>query len=161
MTPKQTDISESFASHREKLLGFCWRLIGNQQAAEDVTQDVFLKACSLPEKDFNTAWLYRCARNRCIDHLRRRSRWNRLKSFLSFQTQETGVDEILVNKRASLRVLGALPEKMRTALLLRSYSGLDYQTLAEILEIKESSVKVLLSRARKKACELMEEEQKL
>ena len=160
MTPKQADISESFASHQKKILGFCLRLIGNLQAAEDVTQDVFLRACSQPEKELHTAWLYQCARNKCIDYLRRRNRWNRLKGFLSFRTQETGADEILIEKRASLRVLGALSEKMRTALVLRSYAGLDYQALAEVLEIKESSVKVLLSRARKKACELMEEEEK-
>lgn len=160
MKPNQADIEASFRSHHPKVLGYCVRMVGNRQTAEELVQDVFVAACSsAKDSEITKAWLFRCARNRCIDHLRRRGIWGRIKCLLTRDSIHEGVDEQVIERSVGLNILRKLPEKMRTALVLRSYAGLDYRELAEILEIQEASVKVLLSRARKRACEMWSEEQ--
>ena len=104
-------------------------------------------------------WLYRIARNRSLNHLRR--------------TQAVGVDSMdvhlseggattadKVHKREEFRLLVAdvqdLPETQRTALLLREIDALSYEQIAEAMETTVPSVKSLLVRARVSLAEAAE-----
>ncbi len=155
---KSMDIENSFRTHRPQLVGFCVRMLGDRPLAEDIVQDVFLKACAQANEEPSAAWLYQCARNRCIDHHRRRGKWSRLKALLGRDHRQEGFESELLDKEVGWKILCSLPEKMRAILVLRAYVGLGYSELAEVFDMTTSSVGVLLSRARQKACTLMEKE---
>ena len=96
-------------------------------------------------------WLYRIARNRSLNHLRRTSAIavDSLDHHVSEHGQTTA-DK--VHKREDFRQLMAdvqeLPETQRTALLLREIDALSYDQIAESMETTVPSVKSLLVRAR-------------
>src|ERR671922_1715181 len=64
-----------FERYRPRLLAFCRHMLGSKEDAEDVLQDVFAasyNAIRADSRELNVRpWLYRIARNRCLNHLRR------------------------------------------------------------------------------------------
>src|SRR3712207_3391614 len=138
-------------------------MLGSQEDAEDVLQEVFaaaFNAICADERPINARpWLYRIARNRCLNHLRR--------------PQAVGQDEMdhferdggtttadTVHRREEFRQIVAdvqeLPETQRTALLLREIDALSYDQIAEAMDTTVPSVKSLLVRARVSLAEAAE-----
>jgi RNA polymerase sigma factor (sigma-70 family) len=136
-------------------LAFCRHLLGSREDAEDVLQEVFSAAFNAlldDDRPINVRpWLYRIARNRSLNHLRR--------------IQAVGVDSMdihlfdhgattadKVHEREEFRLLvgdiQGLPETQRTALVLREMDALSYEQIAEAMETTVPSVKSLLVRAR-------------
>lgn len=125
-------------------------MMGNQTQAEDLAQDIFLKA--LEEGRTEPGWLFTCARNRCLDQLRRRGVWSRISETLSHGVSWIpGIESEVVQQDFGYRVLRGLSPKLRSILLLKAYAGLSYEELARIYETTPETVGVMLSRARKKA----------
>jgi RNA polymerase sigma factor (sigma-70 family) len=151
------------ARYQSRLLAFCRHMLGSREDAEDVLQEVFAAAYGAllgDNRDINVRpWLYRIARNRSLNHLRR--------------TQPIAVDSLdhhfaengqttadKVHEREEFRQLVAdvqqLPETQRTALLLREIDALSYEQIAEAMETTVPSVKSLLVRARVGLAEMAE-----
>src|SRR5919108_3106836 len=151
------------ARYQSRLLAFCRHMLASKEDAEDVLQEVFAAAFNAilaDEREINVRpWLYRIARNRSLNHLRR--------------TQAVGVDSMdvhlsehgqttadKVHRREEFRLLIAdvqdLPETQRTALLLREIDALSYEQIAEAMETTVPSVKSLLVRARVSLAEAAE-----
>lgn len=69
-----TDLVGELESYRRELTGFCYRMLGSYATAEDAVQDTFLKAFraahSFDGRSSLRTWLYRIARNVCIDEYR-------------------------------------------------------------------------------------------
>ncbi len=151
------------ARYQARLLAFCRHMLSSKEDAEDVLQEVFAAAFNAilaDERAINVRpWLYRIARNRSLNHLRR--------------TQAVGVDSMdihlsehgqttadKVHRREDFRLLIAdvqeLPETQRTALLLREIDALSYDQIAEAMETTVPSVKSLLVRARVSLAEAAE-----
>jgi RNA polymerase sigma factor (sigma-70 family) len=143
------------ARYEPRLLAFCRHMVRSREDAEDVLQEVFAAAFNAMLTDNRPInvrpWLYRIARNRCLNHLRR--------------TQPIGVDSMdihladngastadVVHEREEFRLLIAdvqkLAETQRTALLLREIDALSYDQIAEAMETTIPAVKSLLVRAR-------------
>ncbi|MEA2253750.1 MAG: hypothetical protein QOG70_3992, partial [Solirubrobacteraceae bacterium] len=154
------------ARYQSRLLAFCRHMLGSREDAEDVLQEVFAAAFNAmisDERPLNVRpWLYRIARNRSLNHLRR--------------TQAIGVDSMdihlsdngastadKVHRREEFRQLvqdvQGLPETQRTALLLREIDALSYDQIAEAMETTVPSVKSLLVRARVSLAEAAEARQ--
>ena len=151
------------ARYQSRLLSFCRHLLGSREDAEDVLQEVMAAAFNAilaDDRPINVRpWLYRIARNRSLNHLRR--------------IQAVGVDSMdvhlsdngattadKVHEREEFRVLVEdihdLPETQRTALVLREMDALSYEQIAEAMETTVSSVKSLLVRARVSLAEAAE-----
>jgi RNA polymerase sigma factor (sigma-70 family) len=151
------------ARYQARLLAFCRHMLSSKEDAEDVLQEVFAAAFNAvlaDDRPINVRpWLYRIARNRSLNHLRR--------------TQAVGVDSMdihlsengqttadKVHRREEFRLLIAdvqeLPETQRTALLLREIDALSYEQIAEAMETTVPSVKSLLVRARVSLAEAAE-----
>ncbi len=151
------------ARYQSRLLAFCRHMLSSKEDAEDVLQEVFAAAFNAilgDEREINVRpWLYRIARNRSLNHLRR--------------TQAVGVDSMdvhfsehglttadKVHRREEFRLLVAdvqdLPETQKTALLLREIDALSYEQIAEAMETTVPSVKSLLVRARVSLAEAAE-----
>ncbi len=151
------------ARYQSRLLAFCRHMLSSREDAEDVLQEVFAAAFNAmlaDERAINVRpWLYRIARNRSLNHLRR--------------TQAVGVDSMdihlsegglttadKVHRREEFRLLVSdvqdLPETQRTALLLREIDALSYEQISEAMETTVPSVKSLLVRARVSLAEAAE-----
>jgi RNA polymerase sigma factor (sigma-70 family) len=155
-----------FERYRTRLLGFCRHMLGSREDAEDVLQEVFAasyNAIKADSRDINVRpWLYRIARNRCLNHLRRPTQDGR--DTMDDQVHAHGISTAdLVSRRADFRTvledIQKLPETQRTALLLREMDALSYEQIAEAMDNTVPSVKSLLVRARMSLAEAAEARQ--
>ena len=136
------------ARYQSRLLSFCRHMLGSREDAEDVLQEVFaasFNAILADERTINVRpWLYRIARNRSLNHLRR-ARAVGVDS-MDVHVSEGGTTTAdKVHKREEFRLLMAdvqeLPETQKTALLLREIDALSYEQIAEAMETTIPSVK--------------------
>ncbi len=144
-----------FERYHSRLLAFCRHMLRSTEDAEDVLQEVFVKAHAAmlaDDRHINVRpWLYRIARNRCLNHLRRPVPEG--QDSMDVMVGENGVTTAdTVQKREDFRALIAdvqdLPETQRTALLLREIDALSYEEIAETMDTTIPAVKSLLVRAR-------------
>jgi RNA polymerase sigma factor (sigma-70 family) len=149
--------------YESRLLSFCRHMLGSREDAEDVLQEVFAAAYNAmlgDERAINVRpWLYRIARNRCLNHLRRPVPVGQ-DSMDIFERDGGMSTSDTVHKREEFRQIVAdvqdLPETQRTALLLREIDALSYDQIAEAMETTIPSVKSLLVRARVSLAEAAE-----
>ena len=142
--------------YRQRLFAYVRQMLcaGPRQDAEDVLQDVFVRAYGALRADQRDvhlrAWLYRVAHNRCIDHLRRPVPPPADVFEVSRKPLHDPIEE--AQRRADLAQLvedvGRLPEQQRSALLMREIDGMSYADLAGALDVTVPAVKSLLVRAR-------------
>ena len=154
------------ARYQSRLLAFCRHMLGCREDAEDVLQEVFAAAFNAIQADDRTLnvrpWLYRIARNRSLNHLRRAQAIGVDSMDVHFsENGQTTADR--VHKREDFRLLLAdvqeLPETQRSALLLREIDALSYEQIAEAMDTTVPSVKSLLVRARVSLAEAAEARQ--
>jgi RNA polymerase sigma factor (sigma-70 family) len=144
-----------FSRYQSRLLSFCRHMLSSREDAEDVLQEVFTAAFNAilaDEREINVRpWLYRIARNRSLNHLRRASAVGVDSMDIHFAEGGISTGEKVL-RRESFRQLIAdvqqLPETQRTALLLREIDALSYEQIAHAMETTVPSVKSLLVRAR-------------
>ncbi len=149
--------------HTRRVYGICYRFTGSDQAAQDLTQDVFLrvfrslKSFRAAEGTFSV-WLARLARNLLIDHYRR-TKLDRASSSIEEQlpmleekTASLGRTEGLLAGREASEVLQAALQKLspdlRETVILRDLEDLDYREIAQVLHVPEGTVKSRLNRGR-------------
>ncbi len=143
------------ARYQARLLGFCRHMLGSKEDAEDVLQEVFAAAFNAmvaDDRPINVRpWLYRIARNRSLNHLRKQTAIgvDSMDIHLARNGASTA-DE--VHSREEFRQLVGdvqeLPETQRTALLLREIDALSYDQIAQAMETTVPAIKSLLVRAR-------------
>ena len=137
------------------LYSVCYQMLKNSLEAEEVVQDCFVKLWQAQEngKKQSRAWLYRVARNQCLDLLRKRQHEMKYQqhSLLANNTAKSACDE-LINAEISEHIstaISALKEPYKSLIVLREISQLSYQQLAEVLDLNVQQIKVYLHRARK------------
>jgi RNA polymerase sigma factor (sigma-70 family) len=149
--------------YQPRLLAFCRHMLGSQEDAEDVLQEVFTAAFNAILADDRTInarpWLYRIARNRSLNHLRRPQPAGQ-DSMDIFERDGGATTADTVHRREEFRQIVSdvheLPETQRTALLLREIDALSYDQIAEAMDTTIPSVKSLLVRARVSLAEAAE-----
>ena len=135
---------------------YVYRLVGNQELADDITQETFLKAFQSIRKisaDSNiSAWLYRIASNACFDVLRRRKliTWMPMleESDKTNEFTEEDFSHQVVESHVVRRALAQMPPALAVCLVLRSVEGFSCEEIAEILKIPKGTVFSRLARAR-------------
>jgi RNA polymerase sigma factor (sigma-70 family) len=149
--------------YQSRLLAFCRHMLNSTEDAEDVLQEVFaasFNAMIADTRPINARpWLYRIARNRCLNHLRRPTSAGQ-DSMDIFERDGGATTADTVHKREEFRQIVAdvqdLPETQRTALLLREIDALSYDDIATAMDTTVPSVKSLLVRARVSLAEAAE-----
>ena len=137
------------------IVAFSARMLGDGAEAEDVAQEVFVKAwkaapCWRPGGARFTTWLYRVAHNACIDRLRRRPA--SLPENYDAADERPGPEDAIeaASKERTVRqAVDLLPERQRAALALCYYEGLSNRQAADIMEITVEALESLLSRGRR------------
>ena len=144
-----------FNRYNTRLLAFCQSMLKSRQDAEDVLQEVFANAHSAMLKDERTIklrpWLYRIARNRCLNHLRRPVPEGQDSMDIHPHQNGTTTAEQVQSREELRQVLDdvrTLPETQRTALLLREIDQLSYEEMAVAMDTTIPAIKSLLVRAR-------------
>ena len=145
----------------------CYHLLKNRENAEDLTQDVFLRAVRSwngyrGEAEVYT-WLNRIAVNLCLNHIRDRKRRKRRASLAHLPEDGSGyplenAEKCGSNPEASLdaeqrrrlldQAVDALPDHQRIVVILQKYSGFTQKEVAAILKKSAPAVEALLSRAK-------------
>jgi RNA polymerase sigma-70 factor (ECF subfamily) len=145
-----------YATFKGRLYTFLLRMVGEPEAADDLTHDVFAKALkllpTLTSEYRVLPWLYRVASNAAIDHLRRRRRfsWLRIGAIHGTREEPRAIDEHgRVPEQAHVQqVLRTLPPENASALLLHALEGYSYKEIAEIQGVSMTAVRSRIARAR-------------
>ncbi len=144
-----------FSRYQSRLLAFCRHMLGSKEDAEDVLQEVFAAAFNAilaDEREINVRpWLYRIARNRSLNHLRKASAIGVDSMDVHFAENGVSTADKVMRRESFRQLIGdvqQLPETQRTALLLREIDALSYEQISDAMETTVPAVKSLLVRAR-------------
>jgi RNA polymerase sigma-70 factor, ECF subfamily len=143
--------------HQSRVLNVAYRMLNDAHDAEDVCQDVFVKAFrALPrlrDRSQFSAWLLKITANCSRDYLRRRRRRGEVPleevSTPIIDERHTESEGARDTERIVQRLLMGLPEKHRIVIVLRDIEGMSYEEMARVLVCTVSSVKNRLHRARR------------
>ncbi len=144
-----------------RIYALCLRISADKNIAEELTQDVFVKAWenlnSFREESLFSTWLYKIAVNTSLQELRKRKRWiSRFKNFSGLLNFDKKVS-ISVGTSIDLNnAISYLPEKARLVFILHDIEGYRHDEIADLLSIKTGTTKAQLHRARKLLREAME-----
>jgi len=158
--------------HFEKVYSRMLKMTGQPFDAEDLTMEAFNKAFSKLDQytsDFAfSTWLYRIAKNNCIDHLRKNRKDNESKA--NPHEAEIGIaahelanqlpspEQLLINQQETLQlreIVETLHPKYKDIIKLHYFSELSCDEIAQHLDLPEGTVKVRLFRARELLFNLM------
>ncbi len=147
----------TYQDNYRRLWGVAQKMINNKDAVADIVQDVFIAyyhktlddSCIQQPK----SWLMRATINKCIDFSKRQSKFERIDTLNSIVESEN-INTEFENKNWLKVVLSKLNEKERALVILYS-EGLSYKEIAEVTDVKVTSVGKTLSRALKKLNSLL------
>jgi RNA polymerase sigma-70 factor (ECF subfamily) len=150
-------------AYQAPIFNYILRMIGDRSLAEDLTQDVFLRAyqglpgCSLRSRF--TTWLFQIAKNRVVDELRANERKPRplvaIEDVPSLEVIDTPIERL---EAIDLlwQAVGRLNPDLKEALLLRDIVGLSYTEIADTLDVTLATVKWRIFKAREEVQEALE-----
>jgi len=164
-TGDQQAFAELVALYQDKLYHMAFRMLGNRQEAEDVTQEAFLRVYRnldrFDEGQKFSTWIYRIATNLCIDRLRKRKQTFSLDAE---STEHEGLDgyavipsddrtpesEMLLTEtqRIVREAIETLPAKYKSVMVLRYLLDLSLQEIGEVLDMPVTTVKTRVHRGR-------------
>lgn len=169
-------LEQLYHRYHRPVLMFILRIVENRELAEDLLQETFLRIYSnreswQPNSKF-TSWMYRIARNLCIDEKRRY--WNRLvhmdshfkdpsdgknRSFLE-RFEDSGQDArdyyaTKIDEEAIKKAINQLSDEQREVIIMNKYQGLSYMEIAEILNSSPESIKQRAYRAHLKLRQIL------
>jgi RNA polymerase sigma-70 factor, ECF subfamily len=138
---------------------FCRRALPTREDAEDATMEIFMKLRDkLSQYDENrsfSAWLYKVAANHCWDLLRRRKirqdkETEDLENVPLAHPDPSQLDKMIEQRTSEevRRALDKLGARARMALVMRYYSDMSYDEIADALGVRRAFVGVVLLRAR-------------
>lgn len=165
--------------YENKILNYCYRMLGNRTDAEDATQEVFVKLYrfvnSFTGQSAFSTWLYKIASNVCLDMLRKSKKH---ADTVSLHQQNSEGEEFLLHvedkgytpyesaqmseaQRVLFAALSALGEEQRRVVVLRDIEGLSYEEIAQITGTAPGTVKSRINRARQALQKILEKDREL
>ncbi|HEX6021502.1 MAG TPA: sigma-70 family RNA polymerase sigma factor [Solirubrobacter sp.] len=141
-----------YERHHQALYRYCRSILRHEQDAQDALQSTFARAFAALQderRDFELKpWLFRIAHNEAISILRRRRETSELDDVAGVE----GETEDRVSEREELRLLqldlADLPDRQRSALILRELNGLSHAEIGTVLELSPAAVKQSIFEAR-------------
>jgi RNA polymerase sigma-70 factor (ECF subfamily) len=141
---------------KSKLFRFAKRFLVSVEEAEDATQDVLLRLWNLRDKlsSYNNpeAFAMTMTRNLCLDKLKSKHSQNLKITHNNYEDQNQKLGKNIEIRDSVILVenfLKTLPTQQQLIIQLRDIEQYEFKEIAEILEMKETAIRVALSRARK------------
>ena len=157
----QSAIESLINRHRSKVYTYILLTIKNQQLAEDLFQETFIKVIqSLRAGKYRDngrflSWVIRIAHNLIIDHFRKEKQMNSVSNddtevdlFNSKKLSDENIEEMIINSQIKTEVrilINKLPDDQREVVLLRHYGGLSFKEIADQTDV---SINTALGRMR-------------
>ena len=156
---------ELFRLYRRQVYNTCLGMLQHAEEAEDLAQEVFIEVFRSADKFRGDAklstWLYRIAYNKCLDHIRAKSRDKRAGQVVRLDGEaamEIPAQHAFVHPGVALEqkerakilfaAITALPENQRVAFTLSKVEGLSYKEICEVMELNLPAVESLIHRAK-------------
>ena len=149
--------------YMEKAFHIALNFTRNTEEAKDLSQDAFLRAFTrIKQFDGRSSfytWFYRLVVNICLDFTRRKNKigWEPLEAISDGAPERAELTDVSSlpedvtmareAKRRADRTLETMPNKQRTAFLLRNHQGLSIADIAKVMKTTEATVRVYLHRA--------------
>ena len=153
LTGDQGAMVQLVEKYRQRVFGFCFRMLGQRQDAEDTTQETFVRVLrSLGRWDSTRAfepWLLAIAANRCrtaISRRQRRPAHQMLPDSIHAKPSEDTANALAEEIRFALR---EVPVNHRQAFLLFHEQELNYAEIAERMDRPVGTIKTWVHRARR------------
>lgn len=152
-------------TYKNQIYTLCYRQLGNKSDAEDAAQEAFIKVY-IHIHSFNlnlkfSSWIYRIATNVCIDRLRKKKPDIYLDKEIEGSegvdyysqipsSEKTPEDRVLIHETQDQvqNEIGKLPEKYRTAIILKYINNLSLQEICEVMDLPLATVKTRIHRGR-------------
>lgn len=179
---KEGDISSFellIESYQQKVYNIALRMLGSQEDASDVAQEVFIKIyksiSNFKEESSLSTWIYRIATNVCLDELRKRKKAKFVSidtpvqledGEVSMQMEDQGLqpDELVTQKELKEEVqkaISSLKDDHKIVIILRDINGYSYEEIADILGCTLGTVKSRINRARNSLKDILLERKEL
>jgi RNA polymerase sigma factor (sigma-70 family) len=157
--------------HTRRVYNLCYRFTGNAAAAEDLSQEVFLRVYRTlgsyePNYGAFATWLTSVTRNLLVDHYRRSKR-DRVTDSIDDapQAAEVPAAERTPHQQAEAMELSAqvqtglarLSPDLREAVILRDLQGMEYGEIRKVLQVPEGTVKSRINRGRIELARILQE----
>lgn len=158
----ESALREILSRYKTGVFNYALKMTGIMETAEDITQETFISLYriseNLREETNIKAYIYKIARNKCIDLSRKKK--------IDFQQDgatgihgKTPYDELRLkeDEERLMLAISELPENQKTALLLRHTEGFSYREISRAMGLSVSAVESLLVRAKKKLKKLIQD----
>lgn len=162
--------SEAFGliydQYLERIYRFIYLKVSSREEAEDLSQQVFMKAWEAMYrfKDEGlpfSSWLYRIARNLVIDFYRTKKPNITLEENITIEAVENSEERALENHEGEelIKALKELTEEQKDVIILRFIEGLSYKEIAKITKKNQPALRILQHRALNKLRKILKKEQ--
>jgi RNA polymerase sigma-70 factor (ECF subfamily) len=163
----ELEFNQRVMVYSSKFYGYSYKILGNREEARDAVQDLYVKLWSLRHslKDVNSieAFATTVIRNLCIDRLKRIKNSslhseNLGRLFLVDETKEVNYlnDDKEIRVELIRRAIKKLPDIQQQIFIMRDFEEKEYDEISVELKVTPENVRVMLSRARKRVRELVE-----
>ena len=152
---RKPNLEDAMEQYQSALLRYASRVLNNEDAAQDVVQEAFIRLHGNMEKIARRGvqlkgWLFRTTHNAAVDHIRKESRRRLLHQRQSAQAEPYAPDPADDREDLVLQHLNVLKPKEREVLVLRLQEGMSYKEIAAVLSRSEGYVGTLIHTATKK-----------
>jgi RNA polymerase sigma factor (sigma-70 family) len=158
----QARVDALVREYQTKIARYVRRMLGDAEAAMDITQDVFLAAYRMlrtdPQRELSAGWLYRASTNAAISLLRRRKILRMLPLDRDVDRGDWRIDERSTASVDLQTALRRLPPDQSAAVLLTTYAGYSSQEAAAMLGTSADAVRQRVCRAMRVLRSVMTEE---
>jgi RNA polymerase sigma-70 factor (ECF subfamily) len=145
-----------FEAYKDRVFSIACYSLGNEAAADDVTQQIFVKLFTRigqfrGDSEFTT-WLYRMVINSCLDERRKQKRFLPAEEFTPMPVHRKPPETRYERREIAGSVreaIGGLKPKMRLPIMLKYIEGFSYEEIAEVLGCSKGTVASRLNRAHK------------
>jgi RNA polymerase sigma-70 factor, ECF subfamily len=141
-----------FKAHNQRIFAYCYKMLGSEEQAQDVAQEVWEKVIDLrkepPLVENPVGFLMRITRNKCLDVIKLRKNNSSLSDLDDHQHPYEEEHQGSEEEEIVLRALEKLPEEQREVLVLNIYSGYRFDEIAEMLGKSPDAIWARASRGR-------------
>ena len=155
----RTDFIDLVQQLSRKLYGYAFRILRNQEEAEDAVQEIFIKLWNMGEKlnEYKSvdALVITMTKNYCIDQIRKQKNIyndeqnNQDQAYATSPTPHEQLESKETNDILTT-IINTLPDTFRILIRLKEIEGLSYEEIAEITDQNINTLRVTLSRARRR-----------